>query len=281
MERYKRIIGDIALTQEAKDDIRKKIIFSRAEKPQRINKKRLALVCLACLLLTCVAAFAINSIFDEGYISIIRGNSYRVQFKDVENRPITDFNKEVRSIDGEKKVVYNTLEEAEKALGFDLITNGVISSGTPSYKYSLKKDDDFNVHCFTKYEGIDGSLFRAKTYASYHIDRFSVDVEAIVTAEHDAIAPEAVESYHYIGHSFGGSKEQELDDMSSEEYTAESGLPARIIRIDWKGDINDIWYEAVFHTNATSYMIRMSGISSNNEGEARDLLFDILEGFSF
>jgi len=281
MERYKKIIGDIALAQEAKDDIRKKIIFSRAEKPQRINKKRLALVCLACLLLTCVAAFAINSIFDEGYISIIRGNSYRVQFKDVENRPITDFNEDIRSFDGEKNVVYDSLEEAELALGFDLITNGVISSGTPSYKYSLEKDDDFNAHCFTKYEGIDGRLFRAKTYASYRIDRFHVDVEAIVTAEHDAIAPEAVESYHYIGHSFGGSKEQELDGITSEEYTAESGLPARIIRIDWKGDINDIWYEAVFHTNATSYLVRISGISANSEAEARDLLFDILEGFSF
>lgn len=279
MERYKRIIGDIALTQEAKDDIRKKIIFSRAEKPQRINKKRLALVCSACLLLTCFAAFAINSLFDEGYLSILRGNAYRVQFKDVENRPITDFNKEVRSIDGEKTVVYNTLEEAEKALGFDIVTNDIISSGTPSYHYSLEKDD-FNVHCFTKYEGIDGSLFRAKTYASYRLERFSVEVEAIVTAEHDAIAPEAVESYHFIGHSFGNNS-NELDSISNEEYKARSGLPANIIRIDWKGDINDIWYEAVFHTNATSYMIRISGISSNNEGEARDLLFDILEGFSF
>ena len=279
MEKYVELMKNITLSQSTKASIRNDIIFGEKERSRKISKKRVALVFSICLLLSCVAVFAINSIFDEGYLRIIRGNAYRVQFKDVENRPITDFNEEIRSIDGEKRVAYNTLEEAEKALGFDIVTNDIISSGTPSYHYSLEKDD-FNVHCFTKYEGIDGSLFRAKTYASYRIERFSVEVEAIVTAEHDAIAPEAVESYHFIGHSFGNNS-NELDSISNEEYKARSGLPANIIRIDWKGDINDIWYEAVFHTNATSYLVRLSGISSNNEDKARDLLFDILEGFSF
>jgi len=131
------------------------------------------------------------------------------------------------------------------------------------------------LHCYADYYGTDGQLYRAAVTASYVREMTHITVTAAVTAEHPAISPEDEELFHSAGKLYDN---RYIKGITEETYTAQSGLIASVVRIEWN-TLRAPDYEALFAANGISYQILVGGYPLNREDEAKAILFEILEGF--
>jgi len=200
----------------------------------------------------------------------------------VYGRPISDFSTELQTLDGHKRESYTSWEDAEKELGIDLMTNSVLSDGktVPEKTFDLQMDPEDAprstlYHCMADYDGKAGQLYLANVYASYKHDGMSVSVNTTVTVEHPAVSQEETAELHRRSVTYS-----DVVLMTEEQYTAENGLTAAVVTIDRTGT-KSTCYEASFVANGISYRISVDGWSNERDAEAKQLLIDILEGFSF
>lgn len=285
-ERYKNMMTEQTLSEEARQTFFG-ALERRACKRSRMPLRVAAIAVCACLMVP-MTVFAADRIFDLGLVEIVTGNieGYRTEYNGVGSRPIKDFSKSVRQIDGIEHRGYDSWEQAEEDIGFDLMDNAFFSqSETVPYlmfdyvkmfdaKWSGENTAD-RFHCYADYYGDAGQLYRASVTASYEREMTHITVTATVTAEHPAITAEEETVYHSAGKLYDP---RYIKEITEETYTAASGLTAAIVRTEWN-TLRAPDYEAVFAVNDISYRVNLGGYPLTGEERAREMLFEILENF--
>lgn len=289
---YRNMMEQQCLSDGAQQAFYEKLHSAQPQRKKNVLPKAILIAACICLLIP-TAVLAAEHFFGSSWVETVQrnilsgraGKGYDINYTNVYSRPISDFSPEIQSFDGYKSVVYDSWEDAEAELGIDLITNSVLSDRAtyPEKQYNLDIDSGTHVsgsslhHCFANYRGKDGQLYCATVTAAYRRDEMQITIRSTVTAEHPAISQEREQELHWIGVTY---PQTDVEEILQEQYTAESGLPATIIVIDRTG-ARSTDYEATFAANGASYRITVSGYPGKREAEAKELLLDILEGFSF
>lgn len=284
---YRNFMDQQCLSEQAKQAFYYNLQRAERKKPYRFLLK--AAVVAACIILMIpITVFAIEAIFDISVVEIISGNTitskfgtgFAVNYPSVSSRPLSDFSEDIQTMDGRTTAIYNSWKEAEVELGITLVNNTILSNENISkaYVYNLKSAGiSKRVHCYAVYNGMDSQLYRAEVTAAYRYKEMRVTLNATVTCEHPGIPPERENQLHWSGVMYGN---HDVAEVSQEEYVASNGIPATIITIS-KTRNNDRDYRACFATNGVSYIITVSPHDLNHPEEARDVLIDIIEAFTF
>ena len=284
---YRNFMDQQCLSEQAKQAFYYNLQRAERKKPYRFLLK--AAVVAACIILMIpITVFAIEAIFDISIVEIISGNTttgkfgtgIEVSYPNVSSRPLSDFSEEIQTTDEHTTVIYNSWREAEEELGITLVNNTILSDENISkaYIYNLKSAGISNrVHCYAVYNGMDSQLYRARLTAAYRYKEMQITLKATVTCEHPGILPEKENQLHWSGVMY---ENHDVAEILQEEYVASNGIPATIIMIS-KTKNNDRDYRAYFTANGVSYIITVSPYDRKHPEEARDVLVDIIEAFTF
>lgn len=289
---YRKMIEQQCLSEQAKSAFYEKLGNMEPRRKKNVLRKVVVIAACVCLLIPTVVLAAEN-IFGISLIGLIErnvslgnaGEGYDINFTNVYGRPISEFSPEIQTLDGYKTVAYNSWEDAEAELGIDLITNSILSNSEtyPEKSFQLEVDPEPHTlgsqlhHCYATYAGKDGQFYRANVTAAYRRDGMHITVRTTVTAEHPAISQEREAEMHWVGITY---PQTDVEQISQEQYTAKNGLIATVVVIDRAGT-KSTDYEASFVANGVSYRITVDCYTSKRNAEAKELLLDILEGFSF
>lgn len=279
------------LSEQANSAFYEKLENVEQHRKKNVPLKVIAVAACVCLLISTVV-IAADSIFGRSVVEETDrpfvgsdGKGYDISFTNVYSRPISDFSPEIQSFDGSKSVGYDTWEAAETEIGIDLITNPFFSDKKTYMEkaFDIEVDSSAHVsgsnlhHCVADYAGKDGQLYYVLVSAMYKRDGMFIDVRATVTADHPAISQEEVERMHWHGFTY---PKADVEQISQKQYTAQNGLTATIVEVD-RTENQFSFYEATFAANGVSYWVRVNADSGDLDKEARELLINLLEAFSF
>lgn len=289
---YRKMMEQQCLTDGAQQAFYEKMQGTQPRKRMSVFAVAAAIAACVCLLIP-VTALAVENIFGISFVEFFErsltlksaGEGYDINFTGVYSRPISEFSSEIQSIDGNKTVAYDSWEEAEAEMGIDLITNSILSDEEthPEKSYDLQMNSEGHIlgsnlhHCFADYEGKDGQLYRAAVTAAYTRNGMYITVSTTVTAEHPEIPQEKEVELHRRGITY---LQEDVEQMSQEQYAAKNGINATIIEVDWT-IVRATDYEASFSANGASYRITVSPNAPDQGAQAKALLIEILEGFVF
>lgn len=284
---YRNLMEQKCLSEQAKQNFYSKLAHEDVKKPHRFSLK--AAIIAACILLMIpITALAVENIFGISIVQIITGRmldgkpgtGYEVSYPTATARPLSDFPEELQTVDGNKTVIFKSWQEAEAELGFTLVNNEILTSADmiKSTAYDLRYEGiGERVHCYTRYNGKDGQLYRATVTAAYLYKQTAITLEATVTCSHPAISKEQEQQMHYSATLY---EEADVEQISQEQYTTQNGITATIVILERSGNKpND--YAATFFANGASYQITIHSYDAIRDSWTKDTLINILEAFVF
>lgn len=281
---YRKMMQQHCLSEQAKQAFYYNL--SRTEKKSCkpfFLKAAIALMCA--LVLLPLTGQAVKMAFGVSFVEIFTGTGqggtgYEVTYPVFENRPLSDFSEEIQSIDGYKLETCTTWQQAEEKLGITLANNAFLQGEavTKVYGYDLKEEGIYApAHCYVSYTGKDQQLYRAEIAAAYSYNNINITIRTVVTCDHPAVSQEELQQIH-------GSRivyrTENVEEITQEQYTAANGVTATVVTVDQVGS-RPTRYEAGFSANGASYRITVNGSRNGQDGEARETLIEILEGFVF
>ncbi|MBQ6997786.1 MAG: hypothetical protein IJN60_05370 [Oscillospiraceae bacterium] len=284
---YRNLMEQKCLSEQAKQDFYSSLSCSDAKKVRRFPLKA-AIVAACILLMIPITALAVENIFGISVVDTITGKmlngrpgiGYEVNYPTATARPLSDFPEELQTLDGNKTVTFNSWQAAEAELGFTLVNNELFSSPhmIKSTAYNLRYDGiGERVHCFTRYNGKDGQLYRATVTAAYLYQGTAITLQSTVTCSHPAISKEQEYEMHWSGVLY---ESQDVAQISQEQYTAANGITATIVTAERNGN-RPTQYEAAFFANGASYNITIHSYDAVRDAWTKDTLIRILEAFVF
>lgn len=289
---YRKLMEQQRLSEQANSTFFEKLENAETHRRKNISLKVIVIAACICLLIP-TAVIAAENIFGIGLVEFIErnitlgsaGEGYNVNFTNVYSRPITDFSPTIQRLDGSKSVGYDTWDAAEAEIGIDLITNSILSDKKtyPEKSYDLQINSGGDMlgsnlyHCVADYDGKGGQFYKANITAAYTRGGMYITTSAIITAEHPAISREEEAELHRLSITY---PQEDVEQISQEQYEAKNGLIATIVVIDRVGILSTC-YDASFVANGVSYQITVDPYTRDRDAEAKELLIDILEGFSF
>ncbi len=278
---YKHMMEEVSLSPQAKQRFLGKLVTAKPNTAKRVFR---AAALAACLCLTIVTAvFAMDTLFDLGLLEIVKrplagtqepGIGYNVDFYAPTPRPVTDFAEKWQNLDGSVSLEYDSWDAAKADLGLKLADNTVLLEAYSPLE-SLYYDSDSPVHCYGHYTGQDGQLYFARVMAAYQDGNTTVFVNGIATADHATVSADRLQT---LRHSEVIYPEEDVEAITTEEYTGANGLTATIatIRLVDKAQPN---LEAVFMANGISYRVQVYPSRTLEDSKAE--LIRILDGFLF
>jgi len=285
---YRNMMEQQCLSDGAQQAFYEKLHTAQPQRKKNVLPKALLIAACICLLIP-ATALAVEHIFGISMVEVVAGFTldgnpgigYETNYPGMSSRPLSDFPEEIQTI-GDDYVLktYGSWEEAEQELGIELMDNTVLSdeSVTKERSYDLSLDGiPERQHCFAYYNGKDGRFYRATVTAAYRYQNMNITVQSVVTVDHPAISEEKESSMHWSGVMY---ESDNVENITQEQYTAENGIQATVVAVDWVG-IHGTDYEASFSANGASYRITVRSYDPKLDAETKALLLDILEGFSF
>lgn len=254
--------------------------YEKLEKAEHIRKpiRWKVVIAAACVaLMIPLTVFSAKNIFGEpkvkiGEISCLPGSEgYSIRFENLSNYSLDAFPKEIQNLTEDRDDHFDSWEEAEEALGIDLLNNTFLAkAGVGKYKFYFPHIG--STHCATAYRTEDGQLYYVGTEALYLYGQLSINLKAKITVENPMLDEEVKQILHGVTTGFDKSDNPEI---SYEEYTTEDGIPTIIIR----AQVEDmIFYCATFAVNDISYEVNFWG-SQYREDTEKQVMKDILNGF--
>ena len=285
--RYCEMMQRQSLSQQAKEAICDRL-RGNEERKTRPMLVRAAIVAACLAVMIPVTAYAAESIFGVSIVQIIRGDTpagkpgtgYRVDHPGLTGRPLTDFPEEIQKMEDYRLVAYESWQDAEAELGITLVNNPVLfqEQVTKEHSFRLEENRVFQrAHCYATYNGLDGQFYRATLRAAYRYAHMHITLSSTVTCQHPAISKEEEESMHYHGVMY---RDQDVENISQEQYLAENGIQATLVTVDRVGG-KTTDYEATFSAGGASYRITIHSNDKSRDGEVKRVLVEILEGFVF
>ena len=280
-QKYSKLIEQQHLSEESKQAFYDNLNNTQKRIPQFAFLKT-AVIAICAVLVLPITAYALESIWGINIVEIISGKSktgYEVTYPDLASRPLSDISKEVQNIDGDMLVIYDSWEEAEENLGMILVENSILSGGNviKEHSYNFKTEGYKNVHCFANYNGMNNQIYRATITAAYRYLGMQVILSSTVTCDHPSISDEEEYQFHWNGTMY---QNDDIDEISQEEYTATNGIQATIVELSLK-DTQTTKYEANFVAKGASYKVTITTYDAKRNDEAKANLIKILEGFAF
>lgn len=248
------------------------------EKPLQRKPIRWQIVLVtACIILMIpFTALATKNYFETPKIKIGKvdwhdsPNGYSIQFENLDSYPLNSFPKEMQNLSELKRIPYNSWEDAENALGIDLLNNTFLKKAE---KLEMDYDDMGSTHCRILYNTYEGQLFYVSTTANYKYNDLQLDVKAKITVDHPKLDDETKQ---YLLGLEGVINRPTVVKTNCEEYTTTAGIPVAILHWDLDQVIH---YVAVFAVNDISYEVT-AWVDQNNEAADVMILKDVLNGFS-
>ena len=237
-------------------------------------KAALAAACI--VLMIPLTVIAVENIFSTPKVKLGKldwhdsTNGYSVRFDNLDNFPLDTFPKELQTLTEHKIVPYDSWEDAEKALGIDLLNNKFLAKAKKNAMYYV--DLPGYTHSKILYSQHEGQLFLVSTSAYYRYDDLQLDLKAKITVDH----PELDEESKQVLLGIEGVFTKPADVKTGyEEYTTIEGIPVVILR--WDLD-HVIHYAALFAVNDVSYELS-ARVNPDREEAEKQILLDALDGF--
>ena len=272
-KQYKNLMAQQNIGAETTAQFYEKL--DKAETRRKPAHWRAVLAAACILLIIPLTVLAVEHIFGTpkvklGQLDWYDGpNGYSIRFTNVDSMPLDALPEEAQDLTEIKRIPYASWEEAEKALGIDLLSNTFLANAK---KNTMRYDDLGYVHSKITYSPYEGQLFYVGTAAYYKYEDVQLDLKAKIVVEHPAMDEDAKQVL--LGIEGAVTKPAEVD-MSYEEYTTKEGIPVVILKID-RGIT--LQYTAVFAVNNVSYELT-EWIHSDNENGQEQILYDALDGF--
>ena len=250
-----------------------------------VFKKILIAAACICLLIP-TAVLAAENIFDVSIVRIgprkdLEGNDvigYNIDFVTTKEIPLDDIGEKWRYLEEGVEPRYETWQEMQADLGYDLLDNPVLEQEYEAAR-ALKTFDmtfrDQGVPCTNLFRAYEGQLWSFSPGASYKKGGFKVTLSADALVEHPNI-PEDVKGV-FTTVQYMLDNEEDLDRYSTEEYTAASGLTATILKTNYPSSFT---YDAFFRANGVRYTVSINGNVNDPERTIREELIRILEAFT-
>lgn len=250
--------------------------------------RKAAIVAACVLLLIPVTVWAVESIFGVTRITHLEGKDFRgedavgyqAQVENVENIPITEFSPFLQELEETMCAYYDSWEEAEQAVGIDLLSNRILTDEGTHLMASFYSNGA--KYCEGLYQVADDQLFAVNIYARYYRNKTRIGVSAAMTADNPQMTEELFQLYHGFGIRYYPTRY--TDHITTEQFTTESGIPVTIV---YPFDGSYAWPTAYFSVNNVSYTITVDGYEvMNGETEemaderANSVLREVLEGFT-
>ena len=255
---------------------------------KRMHVLKKVLIAAACLcLLIPATVLAAENIFD---ISIVhtgprkdwKGNDvigYNIDFVTTKEIPLGEFAEKWQHIDESIPVRYDTWQELQEDMGYDLLENPVLETNYQPYTPLLQFQTDGlqkPIRCAAFYRGFEGQLWSFNASAGYIKGNYKITLTAEALVEHPNI-PEDVKGV-FTAVQYLLDDESDLEHFSTEEYTAESGLTATLLTYDWGNDYFS--YDAYFRANGVRYNVSMDACRKDLMPETKERMIEILEAFT-
>ena len=274
--------------QHPKQDIS---TFHERSHPSQVRKTpvyKKILIAAACIcLLIPTAVLAAENIFD---ISIVhtgprkdwKGNDvigYNIDFVTTKEIPLGEFAEKWQHIDESIAVRYDTWQELQADMGYDLLENPVLETNYQPYTPLLQfqtEELQKPIRCAAFYRGFEGQLWSFNASAGYIKGDYKITLTAEALVEHPNI-PEDVKGV-FTAVQYLLEDETDLDKFSTEEYTAQSGLTATLLTYDWGNDYFS--YDAYFRANGVRYNVSMDACRKDHTEEVKERMIEILEAFT-
>ena len=252
-----------------------------------------AIIAICAILLIPASVWAAETIFGSSRITIQEGTDcygkdavvFHTDVENVEPIPITNFSQYLQELKAYETVNFASWEEAEEAIGIDLLDNTVLTA-EDTYPYAGKNPKSAP---FTGvYYVYDEQLFSVKFNSVYYRERVQFIVNIYMTTDHPQMTEEFFLVYHGFGERYYSPKNTE--GVSVEHFVTKNGIPVTIyfpVHTE-KSKIDYVEPSAYFCVNNVSYHIDIGrwGTSPNEETpeEANErlynLLVEVLEGFT-
>ena len=263
------------------------------DEPQVAPVKRMpvlkkVLIAAACIcLLIPATVLAAENIFDVSIVRIgprkdLEGNDvigYNIDFVTTKEIPLGEFAEKWQHIDESIPVRYDTWQELQEDMGYDLLENPVLETNYQPYTPLLQFQTDGlkkPIRCAAFYRGFEGQLWSFNASAGYIKGNYKITLTAEALVEHPNI-PEDVKGV-FTAVQYLLDDESDLEHFSTEEYTAESGLTATLLTYDWGN--NYFSYDAYFRANGVRYNVSMESCHKDHTEEAKERMIEILEAFT-
>ena len=266
------------------------VFFEEAEvaPAKRIPAFKKILIAAACIcLLIPTAVLAAENIFDISIVHIgprkdLYGKDvigYNIDFVTTKEIPLQEIGKQWQYLEEGVATKYDTWQDLQKDLGYDLLDNPVLEQEydvAKSCKTFDMKYSDPGVPCTTLFRAYEGQLYSFSSAATYKKGGFKVTLCTDALVEHPNI-PEDVKGV-FTSVQYLLDKEEDLSRFATEEYTAESGLTATILKTDPGTDY--VSYDAFFRANSVRYIVSMHGNVNDPEQTMHKEMIRILEAFT-
>ena len=287
-ERYQELM----LRQHTSEDA----VFYEKLETHSTNKKRTPIwktaAVAACIgLLIPVSVWAAENYFGVTLIEYLEGQDFRgidsvgyqLQVENVENIPITEFSPYLQELEEPELAYFNTWEEAEQAIGIELLNNPILTDEdtNPMKSFYTGKNPRL-AHVQGRYQALDGQLFSVILEAQYYRNRVGFWVSVNMTADNPKMTEELFQIYHGFGKRYYPTSK--TDGFTVEQYTTQNGIPVTIV---WPENGYSM-PEAYFSVNNVSYNVEISRYETFTSKETEemavarvyDLLKEVLEGFT-
>lgn len=237
---------------------------------------KIALVAACIALIIPLTALAVEYFFSTPKVKLGKldwhdsPNGYSVRFDNLDSFPLDTFPKELQTLTEHKIVPYDSWEEAEKALGIDLLNNTFLANAKKDAMYYVSLPG--YTHSKILYSQHEGQLFLVSTSAYYRYNDLQLDLKAKITVDH----PEMDEESKQVLLGIEGVYTKPANvETGYEEYTTIEGIPVVILR--WDLD-HVIHYAALFAVNDVSYELS-ARVNPDREEAEKQILLDALDGF--
>lgn len=273
-KRYKQLMEQQNVSKNVTAQVYEELANSKPKRKSVRWKTVLAVTCI--ILIIPLTVFAAENIFGVAKVKIGKiayfpdMEGYSIRFENLNNYPLDAFPQKSQELKDDKDFHYRSWEEAENALGIDLLENTVLADAKKSEYYFPITDSI--AHCVTGYRAEGGQLYYVCTEASYQYKHLGIQLLAKITVENPKLDEETKQTLHGITVGFDRIGDP---DISYQEYTTKNGIPVVIVTTRVK---DFTYYSAIFAVNDISYEIR-SYSSANDEETEQQLLRDLLDGF--
>lgn len=249
------------------------------------KKILIAAACLCLLIPTTV--LAVENIFDisivhSGPRKDLEGNDvigYNIDFVTTKEIPLDEIGEKWRYIDDNIPVQYESWQQLQEDMGYNLLENPVLESKYQPYTPLLQfQTEGFKkpVRCAAFYRGFEGQLWSFNASAGYIKGRYRITLTAEALVEHPNIPQDVKDVFTAVQYLL--DDESDLEKFSTEEYTAASGLTATILTYHWGNDF--VSYDAYFRANGVRYNVSMHGCHKDDMEETRERMIEILDAFT-
>lgn len=258
-------------------------LYEKMEQPATRHKSvrwQAALAAACIVLMIPLTAIAVENIFSTPKVKLGKldwhdsPNGYSVQFDNLDNFPLDAFPEEMQSLTDHKIIPYDSWEDAENALGIDLLNSPLLSKArkvTVNNKITTDEEES-EMHCKILYAQYNGQLSLVTASANYLYDGLPLDLRAKLTVEH----PELDTKMQLLLHGSEGVVNKPVGlKISYENYTTKTGIPVVILRFDRERVFQ---YTAFFAVNDISYEVT-AWVNPDRVEAGKQILLDVLDGF--